>query len=103
MTDPFLAEAPDREHIDATPGLQVVVFGTNWCGHCQAGLPAIQQALATQPQVQVHWVEDGPGRRLGRTFKVKLWPTVIVMRDGVETGRVVRPTQTEEVTKILTT
>ena len=102
MAEPFIEQAPERAQLDSTPGLQVVVFGTNWCGHCQAGLPAIQQALSAQQQAQVHWVEDGPGRRLGRTFKVKLWPTVIVMRDGIETGRAVRPTQADEVTKILT-
>ncbi|MEO6361999.1 MAG: thioredoxin family protein, partial [Caldimonas sp.] len=36
-------------------------------------------------------VEDGSGRHLGRTFSVKLWPTLIVLRDGRETARLVRP------------
>ena len=46
-------------------------------------------------------VEDGPGRQLGRTFRVKLWPTLILMRDGQEIGRVVRPSSTQEVGKLL--
>jgi thioredoxin 1 len=36
-------------------------------------------------------VEDGKGRRLGRTFGVKLWPTLIFLKDGEEIARVVRP------------
>jgi thioredoxin 1 len=36
-------------------------------------------------------VEDGPGRRLGRSFRVKLWPTLVFMRDGIEVARLVRP------------
>ena len=39
-----------------------------------------------------HWkVEDGKGKPLGRSFQVKLWPTVILLRDGTEVARVVRP------------
>jgi thioredoxin 1 len=36
-------------------------------------------------------IEDGPGRRLGRSFRVKLWPTLIVFKDGQELARLVRP------------
>ena len=36
-------------------------------------------------------VEDGPGRPLGRSFGVKLWPTFVFLRDGKETARLVRP------------
>ena len=36
-------------------------------------------------------IEDGPGRRLGRSFGVKLWPTFVFLRDGREVARLVRP------------
>ena len=36
-------------------------------------------------------------QRLGRTFAVKLWPTLILMRQGTELARVVRPTTSGEV------
>jgi thioredoxin 1 len=36
-------------------------------------------------------VEDGKGKRLGRTFGVKLWPTLVLLRDGREVARIVRP------------
>jgi len=46
-------------------------------------------------------VEDGPGRRLGRSYRVKLWPTLIFLRDGQEVERLVRPTQAAEVAAAL--
>ena len=84
-------ETLGRAELDALQGLVVVEFGTNWCGHCRAAQPDIELALAALPEGQHIKVEDGPGRRLGRSFRVKLWPTLILMRDGQELARAVRP------------
>ena len=46
-------------------------------------------------------VEDGSGRPLGRSFGVTLWPTLVFLRDGKETGRVVRPTDTADIQRAL--
>ena len=82
---------PTREQIDALPGATVVEFGASWCGFCQAARPLITEVLAENPQVRHIVVEDGKGKRLGRSFGVKLWPTFVVMHDGSEVARVVRP------------
>jgi thioredoxin 1 len=87
----YLESAPSRAEVDALPGATVVDFGTNWCGFCNAARPHIEQGLAGHPGLRHIKVEDGPGRPLGRSFKVKLWPTLIFMKDGVEVARVVRP------------
>jgi thioredoxin 1 len=42
-------------------------------------------------------VEDAAGKRLGRSFVVKRWPTLVFMRDGREVARVVRPAHAGEV------
>lgn len=52
----------------------------------------VDAALSEHPEVPVVWVEDGKGRPLGRSFRVKLWPTLIFLQDGAEVARVVRPT-----------
>ena len=75
---------PSRDAIDALEQPVLIEFGTAWCGHCQAALPLIAAALAKHPRVRHIKVEDGPGRRLGRSFGVKLWPTLIFLRRGVE-------------------
>jgi thioredoxin 1 len=36
-------------------------------------------------------VEDGPGRPLGRSFRVKLWPTLVFLRDGKVVQQLARP------------
>ena len=88
---PYSTEAPDRVDVDAMPGPVALEFGTDWCGHCQAAQAYLQPALAARPDIRHLRIEDGPGRALGRSFRVKLWPTLVLLRDGVELARVVRP------------
>ncbi|NTV68623.1 MAG: thioredoxin family protein [Azonexaceae bacterium] len=92
---------PDRAEIDALPGLLLIEFGVDGCPHCQRAQSCIETAMQARPELRHIKVEDGPGRRLGRTFRVKLWPTLIVMRDGQEIGRAVRPTSTQEISELL--
>ncbi len=76
-------------------------FGTVWCGHCRAAQAAIVEALNLHPTWRHLKVEDGPGRKLGRSFAVKLWPTLVLLRDGHEMGRLVRPTQAADIIKAM--
>jgi thioredoxin 1 len=101
MTAPYEATQPERSSIDATPGIVALDFGTNWCGYCRAGEPLIAQALADYPQARHLKVEDGPGRPLGRSFRIKLWPSVVVLKDGQEVARVVRPDSADAVREAL--
>ncbi len=87
----YQEKAPTREQVDALPGATVLEFGTNWCGFCSAAQPHISKALAGHPGLRHLKIEDGKGRPLGRSFQVKLWPTLIFMKDGAEVARVVRP------------
>ena len=95
------AAEPTRAEIDALAGATLLEFGTGWCGHCRAAQPLIGSALAAQPALRHLKVEDGPGQPLGRSFRVKLWPTLVLMRDGQELARVVRPTSAEAVGQVL--
>jgi thioredoxin 1 len=97
MTRDYLAEdkAPTRDEVDAMTGPVLVEFGTAWCGFCQAAQRDIVDLLARHPEVRHVKVEDGPGRRLGRTFRVKLWPNLVFMKDGAVVRQLARPSGTE--------
>jgi thioredoxin 1 len=97
MSQAYQTQQPERQAIAAMPGVVALDFGTNWCGYCVGAAPAIEAAVRAHPGVTHIKVEDGPGRILGRSFKVKLWPTVVVLKDGVEVGRAVRPADAAEV------
>ena len=98
---PYTPDAPSPEAVQAWGGPAVLDFGTTWCGHCRAAGPVVDAALALHPMVRHVRVEDGPGRRLGRQFGVKLWPTLVFLLDGQEICRLVRPTQAADVTQAL--
>ncbi len=93
-------ESITREQLDQSDGLRLLEFGANWCGYCIAAQPGIEAALADHPDLAHEKIADGPGRPLGRSFRVKLWPTLILVRDGEEINRVVRPSSAEQVRKL---
>lgn len=101
MTLGYSSVQPDRAAVDALPGATVVEFGTNWCGYCRAASRFTGPALAARPDVRRVQVEDGKGRPLGRSFRVKLWPTLVFLKDGREVARVVRPTNRAVVNEAL--
>lgn len=86
---------PDRDEIDRMPGLAVIEFGASWCPHCQSIRESMETLLRLHPEVQYIGIEDGKGRRLGRSYAVKLWPTLLFLRDGQIMRRLVRPTASE--------
>lgn len=91
LNDQYADVEPSRANVDALPGATVIEFGTPWCGICRAAQPAITMALAGHPGIRHLKIQDGPGRPLGRSFGIKLWPTLVFIRDGREIARLVRP------------
>lgn len=101
MNTEYTEIEPTRAEIDALKGPVLLEFGAPWCPHCQAAQPRIAAALANHPGVQHIKVEDGKGRRLGRSFQVKLWPALIFMKDGQEIDRLTRPTEVSDIAESL--
>ena len=95
------ADEPTRSELDASTGALIVEFGSRSCGHCRAAQPLIADALAAHPDVRRLQVEDGRGRRLGRSYGVKLGPTLVFLRDGREIARLVRPAGTPDIARAL--
>lgn len=99
----YRSDAPDREAVDRLEGATLLEFGTAWCGHCRSAQPWIDAALSAHPSVRHIAIEDGPGRRLGRSFGVKQWPTLIALANGQEIERIVRPRDAASIERMLAT
>lgn len=84
-------QAPTRGEVDRSPGLVLLEFGTEWCGFCRALAPRVADLLAAHPEIRHVKVEDGPGRPLGRSFGVQLWPNLVFLRDGAVVRQLARP------------
>ena len=92
MSTHWQASEPTRADIDARPGPMLLEFGSPTCGHCRAAQPLVEQVLSEHASPLPHLkISDGPGQPLGRSFGVKLWPTLVFLRDGREVARLVRP------------
>ena len=91
---------PLRSDVDAMAGITLLEFGAPWCPHCIGAQPLLAAVLAAHGDVRHLKIEDGPGRALGRSFRIKLWPSVLLLRDGVELGRVVRPESQAEIERM---
>ena len=97
----YAEDAPTLQYVNELTGDALLEFGAPWCGHCQAARPAIQEVLREYSELPHIKVYDGKGKRLGRAFQVKLWPTLILLHDGKEVARLIRPLEVEEVRQFM--
>lgn len=95
----YLTTDPKRAEIETLPGATVLEFGNEWCGFCRRAEPIIRGVLCRSSWQFVRHIKiaDAGGKRLGRSYRVKLWPTLIFLKDGIENNRLVRPTAAHDV------
>ena len=98
----YAQDEPTLEQVSGLGGDAILEFGAPWCGYCQAAQPAVQEVLAEHSELPHIKVYDGKGKPLGRSFRVKLWPTLILLHDGKEVARLVRPSGADEVRRLVT-
>jgi thioredoxin 1 len=101
VTHEYAETAPLRSDIETLPGPTVLEFGSPWCGYCRRAQPLINDAFADHAGVRHIKIADASRHRLGRSFGVKLWPTLVFLKDGREIARLVRPTAAGEIRKAL--
>lgn len=97
----YAETAPSRAEVDALDGPTLLEFGSPSCGHCRRAQPLIAQALAAHPDVRHLKIADARGKRLGRSYGVKLWPTLVLLAGGREVARLVRPLEARAIAQAL--
>ena len=88
---------PTPEEISLLSGLTLLEFGSPRCSFCQAVEPMVEEVMNSYKKIPHLKIYDGKGKKLGRSFKVKLWPTLIALKHGQEISRLIRPNNTDEV------
>ena len=101
MNEVYATIEPARAEIDMLEGPAVLEFGSPSCGYCRAAQAPLATTLADYPQLRHIKIADGSGKPLGRSFKVKLWPTLVFLRNGREVARLVRPDGASEICKAI--
>lgn len=96
----YADEEPSLDDVNSLSGLAFLEFGAPWCRHCQASLDATKKIIDEHSGVFHVKVFDGKGKRLGRQFGIKRWPTLIALIDGKEVGRIVRFTSSNKVREL---
>jgi thioredoxin len=101
MSAVYAETEPTRAEVEALEGPTLVEFGSPWCGYCSRAQPLIEEAFAGHPRVRHIKIADASGRRLGRSFHVKLWPTLVFLNQGKEISRLVRPAGAAQIRQAL--
>ncbi|MCW7539951.1 thioredoxin family protein [Aquabacterium sp. A7-Y] len=101
MNTVYATSEPTRAEVDALQGATLIEFGAPWCGYCAGAQPLIAAAFEGHDSVRHLKIEDGKGRPLGRSFGVKLWPTLVLLRGGHEVARLVRPADVQSIRQAL--
>ena len=102
LNEVYAAIEPPRAEVDLLDGPTVLEFGSPWCGYCRAVQPLLASAFADHSRVRHIKIADASGRPLGRSFKIKLWPTLVFLSNGRETARLVRPGDASSIRRALT-
>ncbi|MGB0238807.1 MAG: thioredoxin family protein [Cycloclasticus sp.] len=101
FTTTYREEAPSLQQISQLTGYVILEFGAPWCGHCQTAEELMKKTSSEHAQLPHIKIFDGKGKKLGRSFKVKLWPTFILLHHGKEIKRLVRPTDSDAIKQLL--
>jgi len=94
FTSEYSNVEPTRAEMDAMPGSVLLEFGAPWCGYCRAVQATLEKVLEQHPEVTHIKVYDAQGKPLGRSFRVKLWPNLVFLRDGKPLLQLARPSET---------
>ena len=101
MNTEYAEQEPSREEVDALAGATLLEFGSPWCGYCRRAQPLIAEAMAAHPRIRHLKIADASGRRLGRSFRVRLWPTLVFLVHGREVARLIRPADAGSIAQAL--
>lgn len=70
-------------------GVVLVDFWAPWCGPCKLIAPTLNDIAETESGFTVAKVNVDHNQPLAKKYKVRNIPTMLILKDGVEAGRIV--------------
>lgn len=64
-------------------------YGASWCSPCQTLKPIMREIVSQNPSVSYQYIDVDQNPSDAQTNGVRSVPVVIVMRNGIETSRIV--------------
>jgi thioredoxin 1 len=86
-----LAQADWDSKVARSEAPVLVAFTASWCGACQRLAPTLALVAQRAEDADVFDVDVDGEKALTRSHQVRLLPTVLVMRRGLEAARLVGP------------
>ncbi|MCF6356778.1 MAG: thioredoxin [Draconibacterium sp.] len=87
-------------------GVILVDFWAPWCAPCKMIAPILNEIAESQNEFKIGKVNVDHNQPLAKKFKVRNIPTLLILKDGVEAGRIVgvktKKTILKEVNAVLT-
>jgi thioredoxin 1 len=71
-----------------TVGVAVIDFFATWCGPCNRIAPSYEKLGELFPGVQFFKVDVDESEEVVKQFDVEALPTFVILKDGLEKGRV---------------
>jgi thioredoxin 1 len=70
-------------------GVVLVDFWAPWCAPCKIIAPTLNEIADSQNEFQIAKVNVDHNQQLAQKFKVRSIPTMLILKDGKEAGRIV--------------
>lgn len=79
----------------------LIDFWAGWCGPCQMLSPIVEEIAKEREDIKVGKIDVDKYQDLAAQFRVMGIPTLIVMKNGAESGRSVGVVSKEEILELL--